>query len=159
MSMSMRGHTSVTGHTTLRLELPSRISMLDTADALVGRLAVDAGFDPDAAEWVQTAVHEAVVNAIVHANRESEARRVTLEIELDPGGLEVRVRDEGRGFDPARVPDPCAPENLSRSTGRGIFLMRTLMDEVAFRRLPSGGAEVTMRKRLSPAEESAASTF
>jgi serine/threonine-protein kinase RsbW len=150
---------SMGGHTTLRLELPSRLSMLDTADALVGRLALDAGFDSDAAEAVQTAVHEAVVNAIVHANREDEARRVTLEIALDPGGLEVCVRDEGRGFDPARVPDPCAPENLSRSTGRGIFLMRTLMDEVAFRHLPSGGTEVTMRKRLSPVEESADSSF
>jgi serine/threonine-protein kinase RsbW len=143
----------------LRLEIPSRIQMLDTADALVGRLAADAGFDPDSAEAIQTAVHEAVVNAIVHANRENEARRVTLEIALDPGGLEVRVRDEGRGFDPARVPDPCVPENLSLSTGRGIFLMRTLMDEVAFRRLPSGGTEVTMRKRLSAVEESADSSF
>ena len=77
-----------------------------------------------------------------------------LEIALHPGGLEIRVRDEGRGFDPTGVPDPLALENLSRPSGRGILLMRTFMDDVTFRRPPSGGTEVTMLKRLPQALES-----
>ena len=65
---------------------------------------------------------------------------------MDGGTLEIRVRDEGPGFDPSRVPDPLAPENLCKSSGRGILLMRSLMDSVTFRRA-RGGMEVTMRKR------------
>jgi anti-sigma regulatory factor (Ser/Thr protein kinase) len=78
---------------------------------------------------------------------------VNVELAARAGGLDVRVRDEGPGFDPTRVPDPLAPENLSKPSGRGIFLMRMLMDEVAFRQLPDGGMEVTMRKRHSACEE------
>ena len=80
---------------------------------------------------------------------------MNVELAARAGGLDVRVRDEGPGFDPTRVPDPLAPENLSKSGGRGIFLMRMLMDEVAFRCLPDGGMEVTMRIRLSACGESA----
>lgn len=145
---------SMGSRTTVRLDIPSRIRILDTADALVGEVAKVAGFDEDSQQDIQVAVHESLVNAIVHGNRRDEARRVTLELALHPGGLEISVLDEGPGFDPTCVPDPLAPENLSRSSGRGILLMRTLMDDVAFRRLPSGGTEVTMRKRLPRTVES-----
>ena len=139
----------------VELDIPSRIGMLETADVLVGHLATSAGFDPDSSQAIQTALHEALVNAIVHGNDEDETRRVNVELAARAGGLDVRVRDEGPGFDPTRVPDPLAPENLCKPSGRGIFLMRMLMDEVAFRRLADGGMEVTMRKRLSGCEEGA----
>ena len=128
--------------------------MLEAADALVGEMAKAAGFDEDSRQDIQVAVHESLVNAIVHGNHGNEARRVTLQITPHPAGLEIRVRDEGRGFDPTGVPDPLALENLSRSSGRGILLMRTFMDDVTFRRPPSGGTEVTMLKRLPQALES-----
>jgi serine/threonine-protein kinase RsbW len=130
------------------LDIPSEIQMLATVEAVVGDLSAAAGFDEDSRQDVQTAVHESVVNAMVHGNRRHEARRVRLEITVHPGRLDIRVQDEGRGFDPTVVPDPVAPENLSRSSGRGIFLMRSLMDEVTFRRLPGGGTEVRMQKRV-----------
>ena len=139
----------------VELDIPSRIGMLETADVLVGHLASTAGFDLDSSLAIQTALHEALLNAIVHGNDEDETRRVNVELAARAGGLDVRVRDEGPGFDPTRVPDPLAPENLSKPSGRGIFLMRMLMDEVAFRCLADGGTEVTMRKRLSACEESA----
>jgi serine/threonine-protein kinase RsbW len=140
--------------TTIRLEMPSRLEMLDEAGDLVARLAEKGGFDEDSRLDILVAVHESMVNAIRHGNRGDEARRVTLEVDLGPGGLEIRVRDEGQGFDPTSVPDPLRPENLCRSSGRGILLMKALMDAVAFRRCPGGGMEVAMRRRPGPRIES-----
>lgn len=134
----------------VRLEAPSRIEMLEAVDLLVGQLAAAAGFEPGSAQDVQLAAHEAVINAIVHGNRLDEARRVVVVLSIDAGSIEIRVRDEGEGFDPTRVPDPCAPENLCRTSGRGLFLMRRLMDEVAIRRRARGGTEVRMLKRRAP---------
>ena len=65
-------------------------------------------------------------------------------------GIAIRVRDEGCGFDPAALPDPLAPENILKSTGRGIFLIRTFMDELVLQRAPQGGMEVMMVKRVQP---------
>ena len=70
-----------------------------------------------------------------------------------PEFLEVSVQDEGDGFDPEEIADPLAPENILKSSGRGIFFMRNFMDDVQLRRRPEGGMEVRMRKRLSPPAE------
>jgi serine/threonine-protein kinase RsbW len=139
---------------TVSLELPSRLEMLEKADAMVGDLAEAVGFDEDSRLAIQTAVHESLVNAIVHGNAGQAARHVTLEIDVECDGLRIRVRDEGRGFDPTCLPDPFALESLYRPSGRGILLMKALMDSVAFRRRPSGGMEVTLWKRLERAVES-----
>jgi serine/threonine-protein kinase RsbW len=139
---------------TVSLEMPSRLEMLEKADVMVGDLAEAVGFDQDSRLAIQTAVRESLVNAIVHGNAGQAARRVTLEIDVECDGLRMRVRDEGRGFDPTCLPDSSALENLYRPSGRGILLMKALMDSVAFRRRPSGGMEVTMRKRLERAVES-----
>jgi serine/threonine-protein kinase RsbW len=64
----------------------------------------------------------------------------------------VSVRDEGAGFDPESIADPLAPENMLKSSGRGIFLMRNFMDDVSLRRAPEGGMEVRMVKKLAKAE-------
>jgi serine/threonine-protein kinase RsbW len=133
---------------TIRLEIPSRIDLLETARQLVDQVAKSAGFDEDGRQDIQAAVHESLVNAIRHGNREDRRRRVVLEVDPDPHCLEIRVRDEGEGFDPSRIPDPLALENLCNSSGRGILLMRALMDGVGFRRLRGGGMEVTMRKAV-----------
>jgi serine/threonine-protein kinase RsbW len=138
---------------TVELDIPSSIGMLETADVLVEHVAATAGFDLDSSQAIQVALYEALVNAIVHGNDEDETRRVNVELAARAEGLAVRVRDEGRGFDPSRVPNPLAPESLCKPSGRGIFLMRMLMDEVAFRQLANGGMEVTMRKRHSACEE------
>ena len=140
---------------TVQLEMPSRIESLDTAATVVGQLAEIAGFDEHSRLDIQVAVHESLINAIVHGNRRDEVRRVRLEIALECDGLEVRVRDEGQGFDPACVPDPLALENLCRPSGRGILLIKALMDAVSFGRSLGGGMEVTMRKRHGRKQESA----
>jgi len=140
----------------LRLVLPGRMQVLQTTNELVGRLTRVAGFGEDSRRDVEVAVHEALVNAMVHGNAGDEDRHVFFRVVRHPHGLEFRVRDEGQGFDPTRVPDPLAPENLVRPSGRGILLMTRLMDEVAFRQVPGGGTEVAMLKRFASRLESRA---
>ena len=79
-----------------------------------------------------------------------ERVRQTAQPAAEKLGLEVRVEDQGRGFDPCAVPDPLAAQNLSRPCGRGILFMRSFMDEVAFRRAAGGGTQVRMVKRRAP---------
>jgi serine/threonine-protein kinase RsbW len=98
--------------------------------------------------YMCVAVRESVVNAIKHGNHQDEAKRVRIEFALLDRSLEVQVRDEGTGFDPASVPDPLAPENLLKAFGRGIFFMRQFMDEVSYSFPSKGGTIVRMVKRL-----------
>lgn len=96
-----------------------------------------------------TAAREAVANAIRHGNGPGSDQPIRLEVETSPEGTEVflRVTDHGPGFDPTAVPDPTAPENLLRPSGRGIFYMRQLMDSVEFAPGANGGTVVTMSLR------------
>lgn len=81
---------------------------------------------------LRVAVGEAVANAILYGNREDPDKRVSIEVELGADRVRVTVADEGEGFDPAAVADPTLPGNRERSHGRGLFLLRTLMDEVRY---------------------------
>jgi serine/threonine-protein kinase RsbW len=138
--------------TSVRLEIRSAFEMLDLVQIVSDRLTTMAGLDEDGVHWVGVAVRESVINAIKHGNREDERKRVTVEFTLSPSAgpteLVVRVRDEGLGFDADQVLDPLAPENLLKSSGRGIFFMRSFMDDVSLRRVPEGGMEVCMVKKL-----------
>ena len=112
-----------------------------------------AAFDEDAIHWVGVAVRESVINAIKHGNREHPDKLVTIEFAFDPAeaptALVVRVKDEGDGFEPDTVANPLAPENILKSSGRGIFFMRSFMDDVQLNRAPEGGMEVRMVKKLA----------
>ena len=139
------------GDCSVRLDFNSTFEMLDFVQVVSDHLGRLAGLDDDAVHWVGVAVRESVINAIKHGNAGAHDKRVHVEFTpLEPEapcGLEVRVRDEGCGFDPACLPDPLAPENILKSSGRGIFLMRSFMDEVDLRPAPEGGMEVVMVKR------------
>jgi len=117
-----------------------------------------AGLDEDAVHWFGMAVRECVTNAIVHGNR-TPASAVSIEFTTtpaaEPAELAVCVRDQGPGFDPSRLPDPLAPENILRTSGRGIYLMRQFMDDVSIKRTSEGGMEVRMTKRIRPGEPEA----
>jgi serine/threonine-protein kinase RsbW len=145
---------------TVRLDFHSSFDMLDFVQLVSDHLARLAGLDEDALHWVSVAVRESVINAIKHGNKGDAGKRVHVDLtplETDaPPGIAIRVRDEGPGFDPETLPDPLAPENLLKSSGRGIFLIRSFMDEVAVRRAPEGGMEVLMVKRASAPNRTAA---
>ena len=130
--------------------------MLDVVQALTDHVSRVGGLDEDATHWVGVAVRESVINAVKHGNAEDRTKRVTVEIRLEPRAepsrLVVRVADQGPGFDPDAVGDPLAPENLLRSSGRGIFFMRSFMDDITLQRVPEGGMEVRMVKKLGTAE-------
>jgi serine/threonine-protein kinase RsbW len=117
------------------------------------RMAQLAGLDEDSIHWIGVAVRESVINAIKHGNREDYFKLVTVEFTfapvVDPRELIVRVLDEGEGFDPEEVADPLAPENILKSSGRGIFFMRSFMDDLTLTRASQGGMEVRMVKKLA----------
>jgi serine/threonine-protein kinase RsbW len=93
---------------------------------------------------VELALNEALDNAVVHGNRMNRQKLVQVLCRCDSGnGLSLVVKDQGQGFDPSAVPDPTAPENIGAEHGRGIWLMKSAMDDVSFER---GGTEVRMRK-------------
>ena len=94
------------------------------------------------------AVREAVVNAVVHGNRYSGRKKVHFSVTQSAEHLQVTIADEGEGFNFEDLPNPLAPENLMATSGRGIFLIRSFMDEFRMRRLDRGGTEVTMGKYL-----------
>lgn len=140
----------------IRLDFPSHLDMLDVVQVLTDHVGQVGGLDEDATHWVGVAVRESVINAIKHGNGEDRTKRVTVELRLEPRAepsrLVVRVLDQGSGFDPESVADPLAPENLLRSSGRGIFFMRSFMDDITLQRIPEGGMEVRMIKNLGAGE-------
>jgi serine/threonine-protein kinase RsbW len=101
----------------------------------------------DAAFGVDMAVREAVTNAVLHGNRQDEAKAVEVGFKRLPSEIEITVRDQGEGFDPGSVPDPTDPQNIMKTSGRGILFMRTFMDEIQWSRHPEGGTVVRMRKK------------
>ena len=146
------------GATIVRLEFTSAFEMLDFVQVVSDHVSRGVGLDEDSAHWVSVAIRESVINAIKHGNRNDSTKHVFVEFEsakaADLPELTIRVRDQGAGFDPDMLADPLAPENLLKSSGRGIFLIRNFMDDVQLRRAPQGGMEISMVKRVQPADDS-----
>ena len=133
---------------TVKLDIASRFEMLDVVQTVVTHLATLVGFGEDAIHYMSVAVRESVVNAIKHGNGLDAEKRVDLRFEIADKSLAVSILDQGRGFDPSSIPDPLAQENLLKVDGRGIFFMKSFMDEVAYSFPPEGGTLVRMLKRL-----------
>ena len=143
------------GQRSLRLEFTSAFEMLDLVQVISDHVGRDVGLDDDSVHWVGVAIRESVINAIKHGNQNDTAKRVFVDFETASGAgaaeLNIRVRDQGPGFDPEHLADPLAPENLLKASGRGIFLIRSFMDDVILQRAPEGGMEIRMTKRVQPA--------
>jgi serine/threonine-protein kinase RsbW len=143
----MRENTSHTPETVERF-LDSTLENVDSAEELAVGMAQRAGMDEEDLMKIGMAVRESVVNAVVHGNRYSTHKKVRFLVSTDGEKFTVLVADQGEGFELDSVPDPLAEENLLRSSGRGIFLIRSFMDDFQIRRLESGGTEVTLVKTL-----------
>lgn len=132
---------------TTELSLPSRIETVAAAAAAVAEFVGRFGVSDDAAYGIDMAIREAVTNAVLHGNRQDENKTVDIVLKSLPDAVEISVHDQGHGFNPEDVPDPTATENLLKTSGRGIFFMRTFMDEVDWLIRPEGGTTVRMLKR------------
>lgn len=133
----------------LTFELPSDVhGIAPFVDALVDYAAA-TGFDSGRIRLnLRVGVTEALSNAMLYGNRAERHRTVTVHAIFARDEIIVRVSDEGSGFDPERIPDPTTPANRRRTRGRGIFLIRQLMDHVEYN---EAGNSVEMRLANGPA--------
>lgn len=128
--------------------LDSTLDSVDKVEELVLQVASTAGFDEDSQQQIGMAVRECAVNAVVHGNRYNTKKQVHLEIQRSSAQLTVIIGDEGDGFSLASVPDPLAPENLLKQSGRGLLLIRAFMDDVDLHPRTGGGTEVKLVKNI-----------
>jgi serine/threonine-protein kinase RsbW len=127
--------------------MDSTLESVNQAEEIATKLAARLGFEDEDVNRISMAVREAAVNAVLHGNAYDPEKKVTVGLENTGGKLVITVTDEGLGLNPENIPDPLAPENLLKQSGRGIFLMRAFMDEVRIRNLEPG-TEVTMIKNV-----------
>lgn len=137
------------GEETVNRLFDSTLESVDSAEAIAIQAAEQAGLEEEDLQKLGMAVRESMVNAVVHGNRYNANKKVLVSIRRGPEKLTVRIADEGEGFDYDHLPDPLAPENLLRNSGRGIFLIRAFMDEFEVRRRAPSGTEVILVKYLA----------
>ncbi|HET9183903.1 MAG TPA: ATP-binding protein [Candidatus Angelobacter sp.] len=127
--------------------LASTLESVNRAESLASEAASRAGFSEDEQSNIAMAVREAAVNAVLHGNAYDPEKKVFVVYERTSDALVITITDQGKGLDPDGLPDPLAPENLMKGSGRGIFLIRAFMDEVKFRNIHPG-TEITLIKHL-----------
>jgi serine/threonine-protein kinase RsbW len=132
---------------TVSYTLDSTLDTVDNAEQQATRIATELGFADDEVMQISMAVREGAVNAVLHGNAYAPDKKVTLAFERTSEDLVITIRDQGKGIDLNTIPNPLAPENLLKTSGRGIFLMRSFMDVVEIR--PSQtGTEVKLIKHV-----------
>ena len=131
------------------LWLASRYENIELVQAALAHVCKQRAIDSEMEHWIGMALREAVANAVKHGNRLDPDKRVLVKFDGAGNDLTIVIGDEGGGFDPERISDPLAPENQMKTSGRGLFYIRTFMDDVAFSRGEGGGTVLTMRKDLS----------
>jgi serine/threonine-protein kinase RsbW len=127
----------------LEHSLPSEVAAISPFMDKLMRLIRKSGCADEAESDVEIALREALANAIIHGNHENPGKHVHVRCRCEPSEISIAVEDEGRGFDVDAIADPTTPENQGSIHGRGIYLMKALMDEVRFE---DGGVVVHMRK-------------
>jgi serine/threonine-protein kinase RsbW len=120
------------------LEIESNAKNLITIEEFVNYFAVDLNINADKIPGLLLAITEASTNAIIHGNKSDETKFVTIDVNKEDHQLVIRVKDQGKGFDPANIPDPTETDNLLKDSGRGIYLMRVYMDDLKFNVTPEG---------------------
>jgi serine/threonine-protein kinase RsbW len=134
----------------IEVALDTLLESVDVAEDMSQRVAHSFGFCEGDCQKIGLSVREGVVNAIRYGNEQQPHKKIRVTFEMGEDKFIVRILDQGRGFNLADVPDPLAEENLLKSSGRGIFLMRTFMDEFDVVCPSGGGAELVMAKKLHP---------
>jgi anti-sigma regulatory factor (Ser/Thr protein kinase) len=127
------GNPAESNSTAFVIERPSDLRLIEAAVGyLVGRCRDFLFSGPRLELNFRVGVTEAIANAVLYGNRSDPEKLVRIEVTLDMTKVAVNVVDEGQGFDPEMVPDPTLPSNIHAPGGRGLFLIRRLMDEIEF---------------------------
>lgn len=150
LSIGRGGGTLVTMNAqsqTVEVTLASTLKSVEAAEEIAEEVCTKAGFDEEDQHKIGMAVHESVINAIWHGNKNDASKKVWMRFDILPDRLEIRVRDQGSGFDVSRISNPLESENLLKVSGRGIFLIRSFVDEFHVEKLEGSGTEVVLVKR------------
>jgi serine/threonine-protein kinase RsbW len=120
------------------IEIESDPNNLITVEEFVNYFSKDLGLSEEQLSVLLLAVTEATTNAIIHANKCDPTKLVKIHAQIEDSKLLIKIKDEGKGFDPSKLPDPTEPENLLKDSGRGVFLMKVYMDDVKYNVTPTG---------------------
>ncbi len=120
------------------LEILSDPSNLVIVEEFVNQFTEDLDLSEDKKSDLLLAITEATTNAIIHANKSDASKKVQITVNISGEQIKISIKDEGKGFDPEKVPNPTDPENLMKDSGRGLYLMRIYMDELKYNRTPNG---------------------
>ncbi len=129
----------------VEVNIPSELKFVDILDSVVSRILKQMEFDEDAQSEINLALIEAGTNAIKHGNENDPKKTVKCAFKLEDNKLTIQIKDSGKGFDPSKIDASISPENLLEASGRGIFLVNVLMDEVEYK-FDLNGTEVRMVK-------------
>jgi serine/threonine-protein kinase RsbW len=132
-----------------QIVIPSSLDYLPKVDEYVERKLRKMGVDKDKLADIAISVTEAVTNAVMHGNKNDLKKKVAINLKADSSCVEIAVEDQGNGFDPEAVQSPTKEENILKPVGRGIFILKSLMDKVDFITAPQKGTIVKMTKFLS----------
>lgn len=146
-----KGHVADSIASRFTYTLDSSLESVNKVEQAAEQLAQKAGLEEDTVFQISMAVREAAVNAVLHGNAYDAQKKITASFENTGSSLIIRISDQGKGLDPATLPDPLAPENILSGSGRGIFLIRSFMDEVHFKQLHPG-TELTLIKNYGSAQ-------
>lgn len=152
MLKGYRGIEMEQSESTIALTINSNFKFTELVASVTDNITQIVGFAEEEAHWISLSVRESVINAIKHGNKLDSDKAVDVKFVISEEEIIIYVRDYGEGFDPTRIPDPLDPTNLLNPNGRGIFYMRTFMDEVDFSNHPQGGTIVKMLKKKATLE-------
>lgn len=126
--------------------IPSKPNQIQKVERYAEKLADSIGFGEDEKDSLAIAITEVTANAVYHGNKSDPKKKVHVRFTTQDDSMTITIRDEGEGFDPHKIADPLHPENLLKDSGRGVYIIRALMDEVSFD-FSKGGTEVTLVKK------------
>jgi len=129
-----------------RVTFPSHIKYLAEIEAITSEITDELAFEESVRDDLSIAVTELFNNALHHGNKDDESKKITIIFRVADNALRISVQDEGEGFEPGKLRDPLAPENIYEVNGRGLFLVKQLVDDIEFNITPQGSEVVIIKK-------------
>jgi len=134
---------------TYKLKIPSSQNHLARADKFLEDHLREHGLDDDSIADLAISATELINNAIIHGNKSDPNKIVTVELEFTDQHLSISITDQGPGFKPENIPSPISDENIMKEAGRGIFIVRSLVDDLQIEEPPEGGTRMIIKKNLA----------